>query len=293
MKKPFISMVLSLLMLVLIGFAIFSVYDLTLQFSEIVRNPEPPWELSINVMPLFLLLIFGIIITFIYARKRKNKEKISYWLFPFEFSEEDEREQQISGEACRKAFTTTWVTAPLAATLFAAYPLFQEKVIYFPIILILAYSYCADYYLLFAYPENIKASFMWRSKCSPFTLCELFSASRAIEEHSFYPVPAFWRLHGQSERIPFTLDWPLASFTGNRNAFLLPCTNFLQLHGQSRRIPFTMNQLFAASRAIETHSFYHAPAFCRFTGNRNAFLLPCTSFLRLHGQSKGIPFTLY
>ena len=137
MKKPFVSMVLSLLMLVLIGFTIFSLYDFTLQFSEIVSNPEPPWESSMNVIPLFLLLIFGIIITFIAWRKKKNKEKISYWLFPFEFLEEDEREQQISGEACRKAFTTTWVTAPLAATLFAAYPLFQEKMTYFPIILIL------------------------------------------------------------------------------------------------------------------------------------------------------------
>ena len=72
MKKPFVSMLLSLLMLVLIGFAIFSVYDFTLQFSEIVRNPEPPWEVTMNVIPLFLLLIFGIIITFIASAEKEK-----------------------------------------------------------------------------------------------------------------------------------------------------------------------------------------------------------------------------
>ena len=104
----------------------------------------------------------------------------------------------------------------------------------------LAYSYCADYHLLFAYPENIKAGFMW--------------GRSAV----LLPWTDFLLLHGQSKRVPFTLHNFFRS-TGNRNAFLLPCS-----------------WLFTASRAIEAHSFYPKLTFSASQGNRTAFLLPCS-----------------
>lgn len=137
MKKPFTSMILSILSILIVGWCLTSLYNAQVQFSNVLKNPEPPWEISFSILPFVSLIIFGIILLIIYVRQKKHKDKHSSWLFPFEFSEQDERERHISGEACRKAFISTWITAPLAATLLVFYPLFQDKFIYFPIILIL------------------------------------------------------------------------------------------------------------------------------------------------------------
>ncbi|MBS4208491.1 hypothetical protein [Bacillus sp. FJAT-50079] len=137
MKKPFVSMILSLLSILIIGWVLISLYDMLSQFAHILKNPEPPWEINFYFLPLLLLLVFTLILSFFYFGKRKHKDKRSLWLYPFEFTEEDEREQQISGEACRKAFIATWISASIAATLFVFFPLFQNQFIHFPIYLIL------------------------------------------------------------------------------------------------------------------------------------------------------------
>ncbi len=137
MKKPFITMICSLVTIGLAGWCLISLYNTLVQFSGVLANPEPPWEISFYIMPFVFLILFGAILLIIYNRQKKYKQKSSLLLFPFEFSEDDEREKQISGEACRRAFISTWVTAPIAATLCVFYPLFQERIAYYPILLIL------------------------------------------------------------------------------------------------------------------------------------------------------------
>lgn len=130
-------MILSLLTIGIAGWCLGSLYNTQVQFSHVLKNPEPPWEISFYIMPFIFFILFVIILLLIYIRRKKYKQKSSFLLFPFEFSEEDEREKQVSGEACRRAFISTWVAAPIAAALLAFYPLFQEKFIHFPLLLIL------------------------------------------------------------------------------------------------------------------------------------------------------------
>lgn len=137
MRKPFITMILSLVTIGLAGWCLISLYNTLTQFSNVLTNPEPPWEITFYIIPFVLLILFGGVLSIIYTRQKKYKQKSSLLLFPFEFSEEDEREKQISGEACRKAFISTWVTAPLAATLLVFYPLIQDRIAFYPILLIL------------------------------------------------------------------------------------------------------------------------------------------------------------
>ncbi|WP_062109345.1 hypothetical protein [Bacillus niameyensis] len=137
MKTPIYSMVLSLVTLALMGWALGAMYDVYVQFAEIIKDPTPPWEINFYVLPIFVFLIYSLIMFFLYRRKKKKGEKISIWLFPLQFSERDEREREISGEACRKAFISCWISAPIVAGLLAFYPLFEEHFHYFPILVVL------------------------------------------------------------------------------------------------------------------------------------------------------------
>lgn len=137
MKSPVYSMILSLVSLALMGWALGALYDVYVQFSDIIKDPTPPWEINVSVLPLFIFLIYSLIMFFLYRQKKKRGEKISTWLFPLQFSERDEREREISGEACRKAFISCWIATPIVAGLLAFYPLFEEQFHYFPILVVL------------------------------------------------------------------------------------------------------------------------------------------------------------
>ncbi|MCJ7840295.1 DUF3169 family protein [Lederbergia sp. NSJ-179] len=136
MRSPVFSMVLSILTLILMGWALAALYDTYAQFAVIMNNPTPPWEVTLSIWPFLIYFLFSIILYFIYRYKKKNKENSS-WLFPLQFSERDEREREISGEACRKAFISTWISAPIAAFALVFYPLFEDQFRYFPIFIVL------------------------------------------------------------------------------------------------------------------------------------------------------------
>lgn len=134
--KNVYSMILSLLTLGLMGWALTSMYDAYSQFADVLKI-DPPWEITINLIPIFVFLVFSIILYIIYKRKKKLDQSISVWLYPLQFSERDEREREISGQACRKAFISSWISAPAVAALLVFYPLFQEQFQYFPIVVVL------------------------------------------------------------------------------------------------------------------------------------------------------------
>ncbi|MFS0612037.1 hypothetical protein [Lederbergia ruris] len=137
MRSSILSMLLSIFTLVLFGWALTTLYDAYTQFAFIMKNPTPPWEVTFSVWPFLIIFLYGILLYFLYRYKKKKKEKISIWLFPLQFSERDEREREISGEACRKAFISTWISAPIVASLLVFYPLFEEQFRHFPIFIVL------------------------------------------------------------------------------------------------------------------------------------------------------------
>ncbi|KRG15176.1 hypothetical protein ACA30_08385 [Virgibacillus soli] len=137
MRSSTLSMFLSLLMLFFAGWVLAVLYDAYAQFAKIINEDiAPPWEVSVSVWPFLLFLLYSLALFFFYRYKKKKKEKISLW-FPMQFSEEDEREQAISGIACRKAFISTWISAPIAASALVFYPLFEEQFRYYPILIVL------------------------------------------------------------------------------------------------------------------------------------------------------------
>ena len=51
MKKIFLSASLNIVTLFLFGWALVAFYDGYMQFADIVKDPEPPWEVSVNMLP--------------------------------------------------------------------------------------------------------------------------------------------------------------------------------------------------------------------------------------------------
>src|SRR5690625_3641695 len=114
MKKRYIS---SILLLIFFGWAMVNFYDFQLQFAEIIKDPEPPWEITINILPMVLTFILGLYIMIsIFRRKKNQKGALKNALFlPHTFEEEDEREKEITAKATRTAYLSMWVAAPMLA----------------------------------------------------------------------------------------------------------------------------------------------------------------------------------
>ncbi|MBT2679321.1 hypothetical protein J7E38_09925 [Bacillus sp. ISL-35] len=126
---------------VLFGWAMIAFYYAQMDFAEVIKNPEPPWTVTINATPVFAALVFGGILTAILFMKSKKKNKsIAKALFlPPEFEETDEREQEITAKACRASYVTMWYAFPILTALMLLYPLISQTVPYYPIIIVMLY----------------------------------------------------------------------------------------------------------------------------------------------------------
>ncbi|WP_173917731.1 hypothetical protein [Halobacillus sp. Marseille-Q1614] len=130
---------ISITLIVLFGWALVPLYSAQIQFAEIIHDPNPPWEITIPVLPiLFFLLIGGILTAMAY---KKNKKKHGSWkqaaLLPPELEESDERERFLTGKACRSSYVAMWYISPIAAALLLLYPFVIETMPYYPIIILL------------------------------------------------------------------------------------------------------------------------------------------------------------
>src|SRR5690625_1710062 len=136
MIKRYVS---SVLYLVLFVWAMVSFYDSQLQFAEIIKDPEPPWEITINMLPVILALILRVYMMISIFRREKNKKGalIKALFLPQTFEEEDEREKEITAKATRTAYLSMWVAAPMLAALLLIYPHIIDKFPYYPMIILL------------------------------------------------------------------------------------------------------------------------------------------------------------
>src|SRR5690625_1254831 len=137
MSKSYLS---SVILLVLFGWAMVSFYDTQLKFANILKQPEPPWEITFNLLPPVLAIFVGIIIAIsVYRRERDKKGAIVKALFlPQTFQEADEREREITQKATRSAYISMWISAPILAGLMLVYPYIIDVLPYYPIIIFMA-----------------------------------------------------------------------------------------------------------------------------------------------------------
>ncbi|MEN8700344.1 hypothetical protein [Bacillus infantis] len=133
------TVLLSFVLYALFARAMIAMYDAQTQFAEVLRNPEPPWSLTINFTPVAVfLLIGGVISWFLYSKKKKKRSSISaLLLLPPEFEEQDEREKMMTARACRSSYISLYFAVPLTAALMLFYPLLEDKVPFYPILVIL------------------------------------------------------------------------------------------------------------------------------------------------------------
>lgn len=139
MKKIFQPAVLNIVIIILFGWAFVMIYEAQMQFADIIKDPEPPWEVSVNILPilLFFVICTPISIYLIARGKKKHKSMWKAFMLPPEFEESDEREQLITAKACRSSYIAMWYTAPIAAGLMIFYPFIQDNIPYYPIIILL------------------------------------------------------------------------------------------------------------------------------------------------------------
>lgn len=133
------NMVFFVLSLVVFGWGLSALYYAQMDFAEIVKDPEPPWFIEINTMPIFIAIILGGIFTFITypALKKKRKSWKNVFMLPPEFEESDEREKEITAKACRASYVSMWHSFPFIASLLLLYPFISDSVPYYHILVIL------------------------------------------------------------------------------------------------------------------------------------------------------------
>src|SRR5699024_6887434 len=133
LNKRYIS---SVILLILFGWAMISFYDMQIQFAGIVKDSEPPWELTLNFLPIALTIIVGTIISIFVSRKEPNKKgaTIKALYLPQPFKEDDELEKEITAKATRASYISMWIVAPILAAFILVYPFIIDAVPYYPMI---------------------------------------------------------------------------------------------------------------------------------------------------------------
>ena len=76
MKKIFLSASLNIVTVLLFGWALVAFYDGYMQFADIMKDPEPPWEVSVNMLPLLLLLVVCLPISIYLLLEGKENIKV-------------------------------------------------------------------------------------------------------------------------------------------------------------------------------------------------------------------------
>ena len=72
MNRLVFSYMLNVLLMVLAGWAFIELYYFTIEVANFIQTKRVPFEVSVSLMPLGLLLIFGIVSTVLYKVQKKN-----------------------------------------------------------------------------------------------------------------------------------------------------------------------------------------------------------------------------
>ncbi|MBP1971324.1 heme/copper-type cytochrome/quinol oxidase subunit 3 [Virgibacillus natechei] len=128
--------------LALFGWAMVAFYDTAAQIKSTIDNPNiDGFALSLNVLPLILLLIVGIPAGVVLTRKQRKEKK--GWkaaiLLPAELKENDEREKALTSKACRDTYISTMIAFPFLAALMLFQPFVSSYFAAYPIVILMLF----------------------------------------------------------------------------------------------------------------------------------------------------------
>ncbi|MCF6408963.1 hypothetical protein [Pseudalkalibacillus salsuginis] len=149
--------IMTTIVIILFGWGMIALYEAQVQFAEIVRNPEPSWEITISAIPILVAIVIGGILTFV--SYKVNKKKHQSWkkalVLPPELEEADEREKYITGKACRNSYLAMWFGTPIVTGLMLFYPFVSKALPYYPILIILVMPLIQ----IFTYAISVRRSY--------------------------------------------------------------------------------------------------------------------------------------
>lgn len=85
MNRLVFSYMLNVLLMVLAGWAFIELYYFTIEVANFIQTKRVPFEISISLIPLGLLLTFGIVSTVIYKIQKKNIKSSRIGCFHYYF----------------------------------------------------------------------------------------------------------------------------------------------------------------------------------------------------------------
>ncbi|MBP3038735.1 hypothetical protein J9303_04350 [Bacillaceae bacterium Marseille-Q3522] len=154
MVKLIRSLILTVVMFILAALAFSPFVNGFFELAEASRKePFEGFEITIPLNYLFLYILLGIILTILFLFKRK-KWKLSFWLYPLEVPEDDEREKAISAKACQKAFFSIFYIVPACMGLVVFYPVFTEIWPSYPVFVVILIP-IVQLFIYFLYARKI------------------------------------------------------------------------------------------------------------------------------------------
>lgn len=147
--------VYSPVLLILFGWTMIEFYHASMVMAKFPKDPRHGFMVEVNLIPFIAFLCFGVLSFISYKnKKRKSKPLAKALLLPDEFEENDEREKQITAQACRSSYICMWYTFPLLTILLLFYPFISEKVPYYPIIVLLILPFTQSIAYLISWKKN-------------------------------------------------------------------------------------------------------------------------------------------
>lgn len=147
-----------IIVLILFCWAMTSFYHASIDIAEYANDTSRGLMFEINIIPFIIFFVFGGFLTLVSYRYKKKHSKgfvKGLWL-PDEFSENDEREQQITARACRAAYISMFYAFPLITALLLFYPLLSNSIPYYPIFVFMLLPLTQILTYMFSWHKNYK-----------------------------------------------------------------------------------------------------------------------------------------
>lgn len=133
MNRIVCSYVINIGILAVAGWVFVEYFHVITDLANIIRNEKQTWTITMNIMPITLLLMIGVGIFIAYRVQKKKYKKLSFWTFPLLFPSEDEREEILTAKACRTTVLSLGVIMPFAVASIVFYPLFNQNIPEYPL----------------------------------------------------------------------------------------------------------------------------------------------------------------
>lgn len=138
MKSRALWMILSnAITVICFGWLMIAFWDANQEMAGMMYDGKESFYLTIPLIPLLVAVILGVISYLAMKRYSGGKLSLKSLMLPPEFSEQDERERDITAKACRKAYISLSYTLPIAAGLMTFQPIIGRIFPYFSLCLIL------------------------------------------------------------------------------------------------------------------------------------------------------------